>query len=82
MFLLYSSSEQVFYQAYARLKVITRADVVALQAAPGRIIQSILRAHGGLKDDTSLVVIDVMPQGKNFPDCSASSGGGGGCFCT
>ena len=54
-----------------------------MQAAPSRIIQSILRAHGGLKDDTSVVVVDVMPPGKNFPDCAASSGGGGGgCFCT
>ncbi len=53
-----------------------------MQAAPSRIIQSILRAHGGLKDDTSVVVVDVMPAGKSFPDCAASSGGGGGCFCT
>ena len=53
------------------------------QAAPSRIIQSILRAHGGLKDDTSIVVVDVMPPGKNFAQCSASGagGGGGGCFC-
>jgi len=46
-------------------------------------VQSILRAHGGLKDDTSIVVVDVMPPGKTFAQCSASAlGGGGGCFCT
>jgi len=68
---------------------VTPADIQPLtaahlrQAAPSRVVQSILRAHGGLKDDTSIVVVDVMPPGKIFAQCSASArGGGGGCFCT
>lgn len=34
--------------------------------------QSIVRAYGGLRDDTSLVVVDILPPGKTFPECAAS----------
>ena len=51
----------------------------ATQAAPERLVSAILRAHGGLKDDTSVIVIDVMPPGKAFEQCSKSASSG--CFC-
>ncbi len=34
--------------------------------------QSIVRAYGGLRDDTSLVVVDILPPGKTFPECVAA----------
>ena len=49
------------------------------QVAPEMLVSAILRAHGGLKDDTSVIVIDVMPPGKAFEQCSKSASSG--CFC-
>jgi hypothetical protein len=31
-------------------------------------VQSIVRAYGGLRDDTSLIVVDIVPPGKTFPE--------------
>lgn len=31
-----------------------------------------MRAYGGLRDDTSLVVVDILPPGKTFPECAVS----------
>lgn len=59
----------------------------ACQAAPNKIIQSLQRAYGGLRDDTSLVVLDIMPAGVAFTDLGTRSrtakrsSGGGGCLC-
>ena len=50
-----------------------------VQVAPEKIVAAILRAHGGLKDDTSVVVIDVMPPGRPFQQRSQSVSSG--CFC-
>jgi len=38
-----------------------------LQEAPQKLIKAIERAHGGLKDDTSIIVLDLLPPGKDFP---------------
>ena len=38
------------------------------QEAPHKLIKAIERAHGGLKDDTSIIVLDLLPPGKDFPD--------------
>jgi hypothetical protein len=57
------------------------------------MIQTIVRAYGGLKDDTTLVVADVLPRGTTFQQTVAAAkrgsgsgaaspgggGGGGGC---
>lgn len=43
-----------------------------LDYAPSRVIQAIVRACDGLKDDTSLIVVDITPPGKTFPECIAS----------
>lgn len=44
-------------------------------------LQSIVRAYGGLRDDTSLIVVDITPQGLTFPEVhhqvSARTGRGG-----
>ena len=62
-----------------------------VQAAPNKVIQNLQRAYGGLRDDTSLVVLDIMPPGVTFSQLAQSApkqqggggggGGGGGCFC-
>lgn len=59
---------------------------VLLQAAPNKIIQTIQRAYGGLRDDTSVVVLDIMPAGVAFTDIGSSNkrqqgSNKGGCFC-
>ena len=40
-----------------------------LQEAPHKLITAIERAHGGLKDDTSIIVLDMLPphNDKDFP---------------
>lgn len=59
-------------------------------------LQSIVRAYGGLRDDTTLVIADIVAPGRTFPECAAaavqrakaaasaahhSSGSGGGGGC-
>jgi len=46
---------------------------------PSRMIQTIVRAYGGLKDDTSLIVVDILPKGgtTTFPQVAAESKRGG-----
>ena len=39
-----------------------------MQEAPHKLIKAIERAHGGLKDDTSIIVLDLLPPDKDFPD--------------
>jgi len=41
--------------------------------APTRMIQTIVRAFGGLKDDTTLVVADVLPAGMTFQQVAAAA---------
>lgn len=36
--------------------------------APSQIIQTIIRAFGGLKDDTTVIVVDVLPHAVTFPE--------------
>ena len=65
------------------------AGIGCMQAAPNKVIQNLQKAYGGLRDDTSLVVLDIMPPGAEFSQLSApkqqgssgSGGGGGGCLC-
>ena len=40
----------------------------AVENVPQRLISSIVRAYGGLRDDTSIVVVDIMPPGREFAD--------------
>lgn len=49
-----------------------------LDTCPQRLIQSIVRAYGGLRDDTSLIVADILPpSGKSFPECAAAAAAAG-----
>lgn len=43
------------------------------EAAPTRMIQTIVRAFGGLKDDTTLVVADILPAGMTFPQVASAA---------
>lgn len=49
------------------------------EATPSRMIQTIVRAFGGLKDDTTLIVADILPPGVTFPQVATmvKKGGGG-----
>lgn len=60
----------------------------SVDVVPQRMISSIVRAHGGLRDDTSLIVVDIMPPGRDFTRnnkramANASTNGAKqGCFC-
>lgn len=46
---------------------------VSLQEAPEKLISAIQRAHGGLKDDTSVIVLDLLPPEKDFPDIAGTN---------
>lgn len=37
------------------------------EMVPTRMIQTIVRAFGGLKDDTSLIAVDILPNNTTFP---------------
>ena len=57
-----------------------------VQSAPDRIIQAIQRAYGGLKDDTTLIVLDLLPPGTQFQQVGRATDAngvvaGGGCLC-
>lgn len=43
------------------------------QEAGDKLITAIQRAHGGLKDDTSVIVLDLLPAGKDFPSIAGAS---------
>lgn len=36
--------------------------------APSQLIQTIIRAFGGLKDDTTVIVVDILPHTVTFPE--------------
>lgn len=35
---------------------------------PQKVITNIINAHDGIKDDTSLVVVDLLPPGRAFSE--------------
>jgi len=41
--------------------------------APTRMIQTIVRAFGGLKDDTTLVIADILPAEKTFQEAASAA---------
>ena len=40
--------------------------------APSKVIQNIVRTYGRVKDDTSLIIVDVMPKGTAFPEMAST----------
>ncbi len=55
-----------------------------MQEAPDKLIKAIQRAHGGLKDDTSVIVLDLLPPEKDFPTAAGVNRKGkskGGFMC-
>lgn len=52
------------------------------EAAPQKVLNEILMAHEGVRDDTSLIVVDIMPAGKAFKECCAPRFAAmSGCLC-
>ena len=52
-----------------------------LQACPDRLVQVIEQRHSGLRDDTTLIVLDLLPEGKQFREvCADATRGSGGCL--
>lgn len=45
----------------------------SLDVAPSKLISNILRQHGTVKDDTSLIVVDILPGDTTFPEMVASA---------
>ncbi|KAK9804924.1 hypothetical protein WJX72_012226 [[Myrmecia] bisecta] len=61
-----------------RVAKLTRSHPTAVAA--GKILTTVVRAQGGLRDDTSLIVVDILPPGvDSFPEAigrkKPSSGG-------
>jgi hypothetical protein len=52
-----------------------------MQSAPQKVITSIMNVHEGIKDDTSLVIVDLLPPGKAFSECTRSFAGSMSCNC-
>jgi serine/threonine protein phosphatase PrpC len=44
-----------------------------LDVVPSKIISTIVRMHGTVKDDTSLIVVDILPSSSSFPEMVARS---------
>lgn len=54
------------------------------QDAPERLVDAIRRAHGGLKDDTSVIVLDLLPPGRTWPSIAGrktASRQAAACLC-
>ncbi|KAK9804224.1 hypothetical protein WJX72_002010 [[Myrmecia] bisecta] len=45
----------------------------ATEVAPDRILGAIKRAYGGLRDDSSVVILDLLPPGQDFPSVARST---------
>lgn len=43
----------------------------SIDAAPSKVISNIIKQHGNVKDDTSLIVVDVVPSDVSFQDMAA-----------
>ena len=57
---------------------------VRMQECPQKLIKAIERAHGGLKDDTSIIVLDLLPLDKDFPAIAGRTkqhNSSRGCMC-
>ena len=44
-----------------------------LDVVPSKIISTIVRMHGTVKDDTSLIVVDILPNKTEFPEMVTNS---------
>jgi serine/threonine protein phosphatase PrpC len=69
------------FERMARFAALSREWPV--EQAPSRLVQTIVRAFGGLKDDTTIAIVDVMPEGGSFVATAVAAkraarvGGGG-----
>ena len=65
---------------------VSNYDSFNVQVAPNKLIQALQRTYGGLRDDTSVVVLDIMPTGQTFTELGArkprqQGTASAGCFC-
>jgi hypothetical protein len=62
------------WDAFGKMsKVMGMSRAWPVEQAPSRMIQGIVRAYGGLRDDTSMVVADVLPPGGTFAGAAAAA---------
>lgn len=68
-------SDGVWDAFHKRKKVGAMTRSWPLDTVPSKIISTIVRMHGMVKDDTSLIVVDVLPTGVpvTFPEMVAAS---------
>ena len=74
-------SDGVWDAFHKKKKVGAMTRTWPLDSVPSKIISTIVRTHGAVKDDTSLVVVDVLPigapgsssSGTTFPEMVAKS---------
>ena len=45
-----------------------------MQAASGKVLTAIQRMHGGVRDDATLIVADLMPADTTFPQLCQGAG--------
>lgn len=45
----------------------------SIDAAPSKVISNIIKQHGNVKDDTSLIVVDIVPNDVTFQDMAATA---------
>ncbi len=48
----------------------------SVDAAPSKVISNIIKQHGNVKDDTSLIVVDIVPNDVTFQDMAATAKSG------
>jgi serine/threonine protein phosphatase PrpC len=66
-------SDGVWDAFHKRSKPASMTRNWSLDVAPSKLISNILKQHGTVKDDTSLIVVDILPGNISFPDMVQAS---------
>ena len=66
-------SDGVWDAFHKRSKPASMTRNWSLDVAPSKLISNILKQHGTVKDDTSLIVVDILHGDTTFPEMVASS---------
>ena len=45
-----------------------------MQQAQDKVLRTIQAMYGGIRDDATIIVLDIMPSGTAFPQLSAAGG--------
>ncbi|KAL6776912.1 hypothetical protein ACKKBF_B03980 [Auxenochlorella protothecoides x Auxenochlorella symbiontica] len=68
---LYVASDGLWDAFERDTKVASMARAWSPEAAPSRLINAVLSLYEGLKDDTTILVADLLPPGQTFADVCA-----------